>query len=90
MSEPEKIPVFTSLDDEVQWKRDWLRREGFHVFTDGAVHAHTAAFLLGRSVSTLANWRSARTGPRWRRRSQVIYMLPDLIEFDRNASSRVA
>ncbi len=90
MNDDAKIPIFTSLDDEVQWWAQHLRAEGFHVFADGAVGEHAAAYKLRRTVKTLANWRSLRYGPPYRRRGPVVYLLPDLVRWDRDESARAA
>lgn len=86
----ERIPVFTGIDDATQWWAARLRRQGFHVFCDGAVGEHGAAFLLERTPKTLANWRSMGMGPAYRRRGPVVYLIPDLIRWDRDESARAA
>lgn len=85
-SEVQAIPIFYSTADAVQWWAARLRAEGFYVSIDGLTSESGAAFLLGRRPRTLANWRSAGMGPAWRRRGQVVYLIFDLIEWDKNAS----
>ena len=80
------IPIFNGTADAVQWWAVRLRVEGFWVSIDGLTSESGAAFLLGRRPRTLANWRSAGMGPAWRRRGQVVYLIFDLIEWDKNAS----
>lgn len=85
-SEVQAIPIFYSTDGATQWWARALRAEGFYVSIDGLTSESGAAFLLGRRPRTLANWRSAGMGPAWRRRGQVVYLIFDLIEWDKNAS----
>ena len=80
------VPIFNGTADTVQWWAARLRVEGFWVSIDGLTSESGAAFLLGRRPRTLANWRSAGMGPAWRRRGQVVYLIFDLIEWDKNAS----
>lgn len=77
-----ELPIFASDNDALQWWAQTLRAEGFFVTIDGLTTEAGAAFLLGRAPRTLANWRSAGTGPSWRRRRQVVYALRDLIAWD--------
>jgi hypothetical protein len=51
-----------------------------------------AAELIGVSVQTLANWRWARKGPRYKRygRNTIRYGKRDLVEFAENEVSEVA
>ena len=82
----QSIPIFNGTADTVQWWAARLRVEGFWVSIDGLTSESGAAFMLGRRPRTLANWRSAGMGPAWRRRGQVVYLIFDLIEWDKNAS----
>jgi hypothetical protein len=44
----------------------------------GRLSASSAAAYLGRSVSTLASWRSRGCGPPFVKQGQIIYYLADL------------
>jgi hypothetical protein len=61
--------------------REWCAINARYVSIDEAVDEETAAEILERARSTLANWRSAGRGPRSFRRGRIRYRIDDLAEW---------
>lgn len=67
--------------DTLEQIRRWCEENGYLITADGAVYEDVAARLLDRAPGTLANWRTAGTGPpyyRSGRTGRVRYRLTDI------------
>jgi hypothetical protein len=61
---------------------DQMRKLGLWVSYDGRILPTEAAALLGRSVGTLANWRSQQDHPLpYVRGKRITYRLVDVLRF---------
>jgi hypothetical protein len=69
------------LDELVEKLLQQCRELGRPVSLAGTVDVETAAALVERSPATLANMRSMRTGPEFRRRGRIEYALHDLASY---------
>jgi hypothetical protein len=68
--------------ERVEMLLQYCRERGLPVSVMRTVDAATCAELCGRSLQTLANWRTLGRGPIYRRRvGRIEYALADVADF---------
>lgn len=71
-----------AADELVEKLLQHCRARGLRVSVTDTVDAATCAELCGRSLQTLANWRTLGRGPVFRRRAgRIEYRLADVADF---------
>lgn len=75
---PESRSLMT-VTDEIERIAVGLRAAGHTVTIDGRIESDAAADLIGIAHRTLANWRTAGTGPPWILAGRVWYRIDEVL-----------